>query len=164
MIDRGVPLHIAATRRFETLARSLYRHVAAVTWPAVGLIAASHFLSSWLLMAVTDGAPIALAQTFWYYYFVTATTVGYGDFAPVTSAGRAVAVFWIMPGGIAIFTSVIAKVVQSAAAYWRRRMLGLDDFSDLEAHTVILGWNGENTRKMVAFMRGDQAERDIVLV
>ncbi len=153
----------AAPQKFQSLARLVYHHVAAVTWPAIVLIAAVHFLSSWLVIALTEGEKIAAPEVFWYYYLVTATTVGYGDFAPTTSIGRAIAVFWIMPGGIAIFTSIVAKVVQSATAYWRRRMIGLGDYRGLNGHTVILGWNGEHTRKMVAFMRGDQPEREIVL-
>ena len=153
----------ATPQKFQSLARLIYQHVAAVTWPAIMLIAAVHFFSSWAVIAFAEGETIATPEIFWYYYLVTATTVGYGDFAPATSVGRAIAVFWIMPGGIAIFTSIVAKVVQSTAGYWRRRMLGLGDYRGLIGHTVILGWNGENTRKMVAFMRGDQPNREIVL-
>lgn len=154
----------SAPEKFQTLARLVYRHIAAVTWPAIVLIAAVHFLSAWGGMLLVDNEKIAALDVFWYFYLVTATTVGYGDFAPLTAAGRAIAVFWIMPGGIAIFTSIVAKVVQSATGYWRRRMLGMGNYADLQNHTVIMGWNGENTRKMVAFMRGDQPNRDIVLV
>lgn len=154
----------SAPQKFQSLARLVYQHIAAVTWPAIILIAAIHFFSSWTALLLVEGEKIAAVDVFWYFYLVTATTVGYGDFAPMTGAGRAIAVFWIMPGGIAIFTSIVAKVVQSATGYWRRRMLGLGDYRTLKNHTVIMGWNGESTRKMVAFMRGDQPNRDIVLV
>ena len=152
-----------APQKFQHLAQLVYHHVAAVTWPAIVLIAAVHFFASWGAVLLTEGEEIAAPDVFWYFYLVTATTVGYGDFSPVTSAGRAIAVFWIMPGGIAIFTSIVAKVVQSTAGYWRRRMQGLGDYRGLNGHTVILGWNGDNTRKMVAFMLGEQPDREIVL-
>ncbi len=152
-----------APPKFERLTRLIYRHIAAVTWPAIVLIASVHFFSSWVAITLAEGGSIAAPNVFWYFYLVTATTVGYGDFAPTTAAGRAIAVIWIMPGGIAIFTSIVAKVVQSAAHYWRRTMLGHGSYSDFKDHTVILGWHGENTRKMIAYMRGDRQDRDIVL-
>lgn len=153
----------ATPLKFQSVARLVYRHVAAVTWPAIILIAAAHFLSSWAIIAFSEGEVISSPAVFWYYYLVTATTVGYGDYAPTTEVGRAIAVFWIMPGGIAIFTSIVAKVVQSAAIYWRRTMAGQGDYSDFVGHTVILGWHGENTRKMVGYMHGDRRDREIVL-
>jgi len=172
---RGKWLHAKAARFRDflpasalNLARLLYRHIADLTWPAVGLIAALHFLSSWALMALSEcidgNNGIAAADIFWYYYFVTTTTVGYGDFYPTGMVGRAVAVVWVTPGGIAIFTSVIAKVVQSVSGYWRKRMRGLGDYSDLSGHTVIFGWGGEPTQRMVAYMYGDNRAREIVLV
>jgi len=153
-----VPSHLAA------LGRVLYRHIAEVTWPAIGIIALVHYVTSWGLMALTEGEDIAAPSVYWYFYLVTSTTVGYGDLSPSTTFGRFVAVVWVMPGGIALFTSVIAKVVQSASGYWRLRMRGLGDFSDLENHTLILGWAGDRTRRMVSYMRGDSHDREIVLV
>lgn len=147
----------------ERLLLVIYHHIAAVTWPAVLLISTVHFLSSWLLMAIVEQGDLTTPSLFWYYYIVTASTVGYGDFAPATAAGRAAAVFWVMPGGIAIFTTVAAKLVQSVANYWRRRMVGKADHSDLTDHTVIMGWNGENTRKMVDQLLGASRERKVVL-
>lgn len=150
-------------RYLSVLGRALYRHIAAVTWPAIGVIALAHFITSWGLMALTEGDDIAAPSVYWYFYLVTSTTVGYGDLSPSTTFGRFVAVFWVMPGGIALFTSVIAKVVQSASGYWRRSMRGLGDYSDLSNHTVIVGWTGDRTRRMVSYMRGDSRDREIVL-
>ena len=153
-----VLLHLPA------LGHAVYRHIAEVTWPAIGVIAVLHYISSWGLMALTEGSEIASPSVYWYFYLVTSTTVGYGDLSPTTTFGRAVAVLWVMPGGIALFTSVIAKIVQSASGYWRQRMRGLGDYRDLTDHTVILGWAGDRTRRMVSYMRGDSKDREIVLV
>jgi voltage-gated potassium channel len=157
------PWQYTTPGKMQSVARVIYLHIAAVTWPAVGIIATGHFLSSWFMMAAVEGPEIGAASVYWYFYLVTATTVGYGDLSPITSAGRAITVFWVMPGGIAIFTSIVAKVVQSTASYWRRRMLGLGNYSDHAGHTVILGWSGDNTRKMVAHMRSDHPDREIIL-
>lgn len=155
---------VHAPHQLAMLGRVLYRHVAEVTWPAIGVIALLHYATSWGLMALTEGRDIAAPSVYWYFYLVTSTTVGYGDLSPSTTFGRFVAVAWVMPGGIALFTSVIAKVVQSASGYWSRRMRGLGDYSDLENHTLILGWAGDRTRRMVSYMRGDSRDREIVLI
>ncbi|MCA8927940.1 MAG: NAD-binding protein [Alphaproteobacteria bacterium] len=154
----------AASRYVTVLGRVLYRHIAELTWPAIGVIALVHYTTSWALMSLTEADDIAAPSVYWYFYIVTSTTVGYGDLSPATTFGRLVAVFWVMPGGIALFTSVIAKVVQSASGYWRRRMRGLGDYRDLMNHTLILGWAGDATRRMVSYMRGDSRDREIVLV
>ena len=160
----GSPWRLRAPQHLAVLGRVVYRHIAEVTWPAIGVIALAHYVTSWGLMALTEGAEIAAPSVYWYFYLVTSTTVGYGDLSPSSTFGRFVAVVWVMPGGIALFTSVIAKIVQSTAGYWRKRMRGLGDYRDLSDHTVILGWAGDRTRRMVSFLRGDSKDREIVLV
>ena len=158
------PWQVHTPRQLAALGRIIYRHIAEVTWPAIGIIALVHYGTSWGLMALTEGEDIAAPSVYWYFYLVTSTTVGYGDLSPSTTFGRFVAVFWVMPGGIALFTSVVAKVVQSASGYWRRQMRGLGDYRELSDHTVIVGWAGDRTRRMVSFLRGDSDGHAIVLV
>jgi voltage-gated potassium channel len=160
----GSPWRFRTPQHLAMLGRVVYRHIAEVTWPAIGVIALVHYGTSWGLMALTEGAEIAAPSVYWYFYLVTSTTVGYGDLSPSTTFGRFVAVFWVMPGGIALFTSVVAKVVQSVSGYWRRQMRGLGDYRELSDHTVIVGWAGDRTRRMVSFLKGDFDTHAIVLV
>jgi len=55
-------------------------------------------------------------EGFW-WAFVTMTTVGYGDIAPVGVPGRLFAVIWILTGLviIAIFTGVISTALTVVA-------------------------------------------------
>ena len=150
---------------FSRLAKRIYRHVADLSWASLAAIAVVHFAASWAVLALVEGGDIARAGVFWYFYATTATTVGYGDFSPVTEAGRLVAVLWIMPGGIALFTSIIAKLVQMFADRGRKWMRGLGDYGHLEGHIVILGWHEPETRRMVEYIFGDihREDREIVL-
>lgn len=134
----------------------LYRHVAMLSWPALLLLVAVHLLVGWAGFILAGEDKAAEADSFWYYYAVTATTIGYGDIAPATTAGRAVAVVWIIPGGIALFTAVIAKLVQSTSRIWSRRMRGEGDYTEMRGHLVIMGWHPVRTRKLVQLFLADR--------
>ena len=147
------------------VAKRLYARVSSLSWDTVLLVTVFHFAVSWGLMALVGGEKIASGEIFWYFYATTAATVGYGDYSPVTAAGRAITIFWIMPGGIALFTTIIAKVVQQVSDKWRKRLRGLASYEKLTDHIVILGWHGSRTQRMVDHIRGGQGEheREIVL-
>lgn len=118
-------------------------------WDALVLVGLAHFGASWALASMAETNGITDPDVFWYYYLVTATTVGYGDFAPATGWGRLVAVAWIMPGGIALFTTAIAKAAQAMAESWRRNMRGGGDYSKLDNHIVLIGWRGERSERLL---------------
>ena len=147
------------------LAKRLYAKIAELKWDIVGFMTVAHFAISWGLIEWSGGERISDGNIFWYFYAATATTVGYGDYSPTTEAGRLITVLWIMPGGIALFTTIIAKVVQRISTTWRKRMRGLASYENLSEHIVILGWHGSRTQRMVDHIRGDtgQREREIVL-
>ncbi|GEM_PF-55552 len=151
--------------RLSRLARYLYTHVAKLSWAALLLLAGGHFVASWLALWLAGEAELSRPEIYWYFYVTTGTTVGYGDFSPVTDAGRMVTALLVMPGGIALLTIIIGKLVQLFSDHGRRWMRGLGDYSYLDNHIVILGWYGERTRKMVEHILGDtrRLPREIVL-
>ena len=148
---------------FSRIAKRLYTRVATLSWDIVLTISLLHFFTSWLLVAAA-GEEIAGANIFWYFYATTATTVGYGDFSPATTAGRAITILWIMPGGIALFTTIVAKVIQLVSDKWRRRMRGLASYENYTGHVVILGWHGSRTERMVEHIRGGQGDEELAIV
>ncbi len=147
------------------LTKRLYGKIAGLSWDIVIFMTAAHFAVSWALIDWAGGEKISAGDVFWYFYATTATTVGYGDYSPTTEAGRLITVLWIMPGGIALFTTIIAKVVQLIVNRWRKGMRGLASYENLSGHIVILGWHGSRTQRMVDHIRGDtgEEEREIVL-
>lgn len=150
---------------FSRAARRLYTRISGLTWDTVIIMTVCHFVVSWGLVSLIAGEKISNGAIFWYFYVTTATTVGYGDYSPATEAGRLVTVLWIMPGGIALFTAIIAKIVQQVVDKWRRRLRGLANYENLTDHIVILGWHGSRTRQMVDQIRGGQGNdnHDIIL-
>ncbi|MHA1564962.1 MAG: potassium channel family protein, partial [Alphaproteobacteria bacterium] len=136
------------------LVKALYIKVSSLDWSVVIGVALLHFAISWIALAWLDGGEVSSSGIFWYFYITTATTVGYGDFSPATAAGRLITTLWIMPGGIALFTTIVAKAIQAFTDGWRKKVRGLGSYEDLEGHIVILGWQGARTRSMVDHIRG----------
>ena len=154
-------MHIILSR----IAKRIYLRAGQFSWDTVAFLTLVHFSVSWVLLIAIGESEIATSNIFWYFYATTATTVGYGDYSPASEAGRLATVLWIMPGGIALFTAIIAKMVQYVSDRWRNRVRGLSSYENLEDHIVILGWHGVRTERMVQHIRGDQSElhREIVL-
>lgn len=86
------------------------------TLPSLGLLAAVVVMTGGFLILAVETAPdsnIRTAEEAVWWSFVTVTTVGYGDFYPVTTAGRILASF-LMLFGIGIFgayTALVANIV-----------------------------------------------------
>lgn len=74
---------------------------------------------------------------------VTLSTVGYGDFVPHTTIGRAVALLLVV-SGVSLFTYAITNIFSSllegqlAEMWWRRRMMRR--ISRLENHIILCGF------------------------
>ena len=153
-------MHLILSR----IANRIYSRISELTWDIVLILTLGHFILSWGLLGAIDGEKISHQDIFWYFYATTATTVGYGDFSPSTDFGRLITVLWIMPGGIALFTTIIAKIVQQISNKWRRRMRGITSYENLSEHIIILGWYGLKTQRMVDHIRGDQNGKDTEIV
>lgn len=122
-----------------------------------------HMAASYGLLALAGEADLRPAVSFIYWYATTASTVGYGDLSPKSDAGRLLAAFWVMPGGIALFTTAIARAFSGLSQRWRRRRMGLGDYSAMEGHVVLVGHDPARTPRMVAELAAD-GRRDVVLV
>jgi hypothetical protein len=69
------------------------------------------FGTSWLAMDLVEPADseITAPGNYWWYFVVTAATVGYGDLFPVSGAGRLVGTYVIV-GGIVTLTLLFTRL------------------------------------------------------
>ncbi|WP_409302432.1 potassium channel family protein [Peribacillus sp. SCS-155] len=96
-----------------------------------------------------------------WWAIVTISTVGYGDFAPQTTAGRIIGVLLIFSGaGIvtAYFATVSSVAVSSELAY----MQGKKAYHH-KGHVIVIGWN-ERSRKIIVELLQLYPEQHIVLI
>lgn len=104
-------------------------------------------------------------RSFWdgvWWFFITATTTGYGDKYPLTSLGRAMAILAILFGMITM--SLVTASISSAFVERRlREERGLGEIRS-KGHIVICGWNKRGRRliELISELKGSSVE--IVLV
>jgi voltage-gated potassium channel len=148
------------------LLRTLRRHAATLSWTALALAIAIHFLVSWAAMAWFGEDKLAAPDIFPYFYATVAFTVGFGDFSPSTTAGRYFAALWLMPGGIALLASMIGKTSALLADRWQRGLHGKRIYTDMQQHTLLVGWNGHESDRIIDLLLREEgsAEREIVIV
>ncbi len=150
----------------EVALRRAYIAIANLSWSSLALAALAHMGVSYVLLAGAGEGHLADRPVdFLYYYVTTATTVGYGDLSPMTAAGRWAGLIFVLPGSIAIFTAVLGKGIADLGAFWRRRMNGYGDYTGRRGHTVVLGWQGGRTRRLIDLLLADHPSGErIVLV
>lgn len=131
-----------------------------LTWPFMLALVLIHTISTYLLLYLSgETALIAEPITFLYYNMVVVSTVGFGDFSPVTDLGRLVIALWQIPLGLILFATFIGKTTQLFIDIARKNMNGSNDFSYLEDHILLLCWDEYSTKQVVQLILGDKKRK-----
>ncbi|GIH90731.1 ion channel [Planobispora siamensis] len=131
------------------IARLLARFRLLGTWWSPVAVLGFVYLTSWPLMALAEpaGSEIVEPGNYWWYFMVTAATVGYGDLYPESAAGHVVGVYVIV-GGIAALTTLFTKLASVLERSKGRRMQG-SVTADGAGHIVLLGYTPGRTERIV---------------
>ena len=126
-----------------------------------------HFLTSYFIFLLIGETK--LVNTFidyLYLYIVTSSTVGFGDLTPETQMGRLFTAVYFIPISLVLFTIVITKVSEVVVLNFRKYIMGLKDFSQLEHHIAIIGYHQQRTKKIVELILADENrdQRTVLLV
>ena len=137
------------------LSRLLARWVLTRGWLLPVVVVVFVFATSWPLMAITEpaGSDLVHPGNYWWYFVVTAATVGYGDFSPETVAGHFVGAYVII-GGIATLTTVFTRLASMLEQAKGRRMQGIEPVR-VSGHTVLIGYTAGRTERIVAQLLAD---------
>ncbi|MBB6346735.1 NAD-binding protein [Nonomuraea muscovyensis] len=144
------------------IARLLARLTLLGTWWTPVLVFGVVFVTSWPLMTLVEPAGSALVEpgNYWWYFVVTASTVGYGDFTPETTAGHVVGAYVIV-GGIATLTTVFTRLAAVLERGRGQRMRGAVTV-DASGHIVLLGYTPGRTEQMTDELMADGTTRVVV--
>ncbi|MFR9751781.1 ion channel [Nocardia sp. 004] len=120
------------------------------------------FVTSWPLLALAEPAGSELVQpaNYWWYFVVTASTVGYGDLYPQTGMGHVVGCYVIV-GGIVTLTTVFTKLATILEATKGRYMRGAITTS-AAGHTVVLGYCPGRTERIIGEVLADTSQRIVL--
>ncbi len=91
----------------------------------------------------------------------TFTTVGYGDYSPITLAGKLFTVFMYLVG-IGLLGAVIGKIIDSLTIYRRKKEEGKMPYTK-ESHIIIIGW-GKKAESAVNEILNSNSSVEIVII
>ena len=109
-----------------------------------------------------SGSDLASLPVYSWWFFVTATTVGYGDYAPSTLGGRLIAIV-IMLGGIGSIGMIITQIATIFSDLMRRTMQGLAQLNERN-HIVIFGYYPGKTEHIVKEIIADKYGKKSTIV
>jgi voltage-gated potassium channel len=122
-------------------------------WRQVAINTLGLFLVSWVLFWLTDPAnPMVRPENYHYFFQVSATTVGYGDFSPKTLGSKVVSDFFL-PCVLVNTASVIATITQSFVKIKERFMNGSGQHR-VSGHVVIFGYHRGRTETLIRNLEG----------
>lgn len=116
-----------------------------------------------------EGSNISsLGDALW-YSIVTLTTVGYGDFYPVSFTGRMVGLVFVL-GSVGVIGYFISQITAQVTLFLERRKLGYMG-TNFENHILIIGWDKFaqqvadeviHTGKQVGIITNDKSTIDLI--
>ncbi len=96
-----------------------------------------------------------------YFVMTTFSTVGYGDYSPVTLAGKLFAIFMYL-FGIGLLGVVIGKIVDAFTIFRRKREEGKLSYTN-ENHVIIIGWGKKTDFAVKEILDSDPAIEVIII-
>lgn len=135
----------------HTIRKALTRYFIDMRWQSIFLAIAVYMALSWIFLALSGEAEITQGSHFIYWIMVTASTVGYGDFSPGTTAGKYTTAMFVIPFGLSLFGLVIGRVASFVAYQWRKGVKGLKTLH-YQNHILIIGWNGSRTLQLLRLL------------
>ncbi|MFC4321147.1 potassium channel protein [Litchfieldia salsa] len=117
-------------------------------------------VSTIMMVALEPETFPTLFDSFW-WVMTTVTTVGYGDYYPVTITGRIYAIFLYI-FGIGLIGVVIGKIIDSFGVLRKMREEGKLDYKG-KNHIVIIGWSKKAEYAVEEILQTDPS-MEIVLI
>ena len=138
------------------LRKFLVKHFIEMRWQGVLLAIVTYIVSSWFFLHLSGEEAITDQINFFYWLIVTASTVGYGDLSPTSTAGKYVTVLYIIPIGLGLFALTVGRIAGFMSYQWRKGVKGLKKLN-VEEHILIVGWDEKRSPHLIKLLMREQA-------
>lgn len=130
------------------------------TWPLMFFLIIAQAVSTYFLLLMAGELELSENPlTFLYYNMVVVSTVGFGDFSPVSSAGKMIVALYQIPSGLIVFASFIGKTTQFFIDITRKNMYGTNDYSNFKEHILLISWDKKSTEHILKLILGDKKRK-----
>ncbi|ENH97113.1 potassium channel protein [Gracilibacillus halophilus YIM-C55.5] len=96
-----------------------------------------------------------------WWAFVTGSTVGYGDYVPLSTVGRTIGILLILAGG-GLVTFYMATLSAGTIKHEQDLTKGRVSYKGAN-HLVVIGWN-ERTKQLMKMIKKADQQMDVVLI
>lgn len=141
------------------LRKVMLRYFADFRWYTIVAVTVFYGLSSWLLLYLANEQALTAQVDFIYWLAVTASTVGYGDLSPTTTAGKLIVAFYVIPLGLSIFAMVVGRIAAWVSNQWSKGLKGMKHLQ-VKDHILIIGWNEQRTLLLLKLLLQEREAMD----
>ncbi|RWZ59726.1 potassium channel protein [Halobacillus fulvus] len=117
-------------------------------------------LSTILIVIVENDTFPTFFDGFW-WVMTTVTTVGYGDYYPVSVAGRIIAIILYILG-IGLIGVVIGKIIDGLSVFRQKRVEGKIVYKE-SGHFVVIGWS-QKSRFAIQEIQQTDPKAEIIII
>ena len=146
--------------------RIMLQYFAESRWYTILGATVFYGISSYSLLYAAGENDLIARADFIYWLAVTASTVGYGDLSPVSSGGKLIVAFYVIPLGLSIFAMVIGRIAAWVSEQWRKGLMGMTSLQSNQ-HILVIGWNEQRTMLLLNLLLQEReamsVKPDIVL-
>ena len=135
-------------------------HLHRVSWPSVLLGTAIHYLICWVAFWLAGEVALWKIPDFFYFMSVVGSSVGFGDMSPTTMAGKLFVAFYQIPATLAIFGTVLGKLIALTRAGIERNINGMRNFNNHSGHVIVIGWHEKQTQKLIDCILSDERRQN----
>jgi len=136
-----------------------------ISFELVLVVSLFHFISSNLLFNLAGEQVITSGfVNYFYFWVVTASTVGFGDITPNSPIGKMIVALYFIPFSLVMFSLIIVKVGDSVTKKLRKYTMGSTDFSHLKNHIILINNNQTRIKNIVDLIFADKKRENKTLL